>query len=114
MSINRYFATGKVVSDVSLRKTNGDVSVVNFKIVVLEGYGNKKKANYFDCCAWKEIAEYIVQNVSKGTLLSIEGHLNQRVWQVDGKNRSQVEIEIDDVVIMSKKSEASETVAEAV
>jgi single-strand DNA-binding protein len=115
MSINKYFATGKIVSDVVLRKTNGDIPVVNFRIVVLEGFGNKKKANYFDCCAWKETAEYIANNAPKGALISIEGHLNQRVWQVDGKNRSQVEIEIDDVVIMGvTKGEAAEMAANAV
>ena len=110
--INRVCLMGRLVSDPELKKTQSGLSVTSFRIAVDRGYtkeGEKRKADFFDIVAWKHTAEFICRYFGKGSMIAIDGKLQQRTYQAqDGTNRSVVEVVADAASFTGEKSAKSQ------
>jgi len=108
--INRVVLVGRLVRDPELKKTNNGSSVVSFTLAV-DGYQKtkgEKTASFFPCTAWNATAENIAKFLSKGSLVGVDGHLNQRSYQNrDGRTVNIVEVIADSVQFLERKGEAS-------
>ena len=90
--INRVVICGRLVRDPELKKTPSDSSVVTFTVAV----DNRPKAN--------NVAKY----TKKGSLVGVDGRLNQRQYQSkDGRTVNVVEVIADTVQFLEKKSDGS-------
>lgn len=94
-NINRVILIGRLTKDPELKTTPSGTAVVNFSIAV----GGKPDKNggdsvsFFNCQAWNKAAENISNYLHKGSLICIDGRLNQRSWTgQDGTKHSTVEI----------------------
>lgn len=108
--INRVVLVGRLVRDPELKKTNSGSSVVSFTLAV-DGYQKsrgEKTANFFPCTAWNATAENIAKFLTKGSLVGVDGHLNQRSYQNrDGHNINVVEVIADSVQFLERKGESN-------
>ena len=68
-------ANGRIVRDFELRTSEKSGCVyVNFSLAVNEGFGEKKKAIYFECTAFGPVAERLVKaKAKKGSLIHVAG-----------------------------------------
>lgn len=58
----------------------------------------QESTSYFDCIAWRDLAENCALTLAKGMRVVIVGRLEQRTWETDdGEKRSKVEIQVEDV-----------------
>jgi len=96
--MNKVIQTGRLVRDPELKATKSGKYVASFSIAVYKG---KDQANFFDCVAWEKMAEKIAQH-KKGEVIGIEGRLDQRSWEKDGKKMSKVEIIADWIETFSR------------
>jgi len=71
---------GNVANDISLRKTNSGVSVCNLRVAVNK---TKTKTDWYDVAIFGEDAETVVNTISKGDLISVEGELNNVQYRKD-------------------------------
>ena len=78
--LNRVVIVGRLVRDPELRKTASDRSVVAFTVALDNRTTNngEKSTSYIPCTAWNSTAESIAKFMKKGSLVGVDGHLNQR------------------------------------
>lgn len=111
--INNVIMVARLVRDPELKSTPNGTSVARVSVANSYSYktaGEKKEVvSYFDLVFWGKAAEIISQYGEKGKQIALEGRIGQQRWQdADGKNRSSVEITVNNFQFLgSKKSEES-------
>lgn len=108
--LNRVVIVGHLVRDPELRKTASDRSVVAFTVALDNRTTNngEKSTSYIPCTAWNSTAESIAKFMKKGSLVGVDGHLNQRSYTAnDGRKVSVVEVIADSVQFLEKKNDSS-------
>jgi single-strand DNA-binding protein len=88
---------GNLTSDPNLRVTNTGASVANFTVAVSDGTRDNPSTSFYDVTAWRDLAEHVVDSLTKGLRVVVVGTLKQRTWEQDGNKRSKVEIAADAV-----------------
>lgn len=96
-NLNKVFLLGNLTRDPELRQTPSGASVCNFSIAVNEGFGDKKKVNFFNVQAWQKTAEACAKYLSKGRPVLVEGRLQNRSYEKDGQKRTVTEIVAENV-----------------
>jgi len=94
--MNKVIVSGRLVADPIVRSASGDLKVANFRIAVDRPVkkGAEKVADFFDCVAWRQTAEFVEKYFFKGKPILIEGRLQSRNW-VDKNEQKRVSIEIN-------------------
>lgn len=101
---------GRLTKDPELRKTQSDVSVCNFTVAVDRRYQSKeeKQTDFFDCVAWRGLADTIHQHFSKGKEIILSGEMQSRKWvDNDGKNRISWEIQVGNFDFCGSKKDST-------
>ena len=84
---------GRLTAAPEIRHTPNDIAVVSFSLAVNSGYGDKQKASFVDCVAWRSTAEFVTRYFTKGRMAVIDGRLQLRDWtDRDGNKRRSAEI----------------------
>ena len=101
---------GRLTADPELRQTADGVSVTSFTVAVDRGYvkqGEERQADFIDCVAWRQQAEFINKYFNKGSMIAITGRLQTRNWEDrNGSKRKETEILITEVSFCGSKSES--------
>jgi single-strand DNA-binding protein len=93
-NVNVVVITGNLTKDPELRYTGGGTPVCQARIAVNSrrkvGEEWVDKPNYFDVVVYGGRAEAIVQHLSKGSGLAVEGRLEHQEWDAkDGSGKRQ-------------------------
>lgn len=105
---SKAIVAGNLVRDPEMRTTTGGANVTSLSIAVNRVYKadgeQKEEVSYIDCTAWGKLAEMFNQYLKKGDPILVSGRLNQRRWEdkETGKNRSAVEIVVEDFTFLGK------------
>lgn len=96
---NKVMMLGRITHDLELKTTPAGVSVLSFSIAVDRRYqeqGKDRKADFFNCIAWRNEAEFISRFWTKGRPILIEGELqNRKYTDKQGIERQITEIIVD-------------------
>ena len=102
---------GRLTRDPEVRQTPSGVSVCNFTVAVDRNYtkqGEDKQTDFFDCVAWRGLADMISKFFNKGKEIVVVGEMQSRKWQdKDGNNRTAWEIIASSVDFCGAKSHTS-------
>lgn len=100
---------GNVTQDPELRYLGeGGAAKLGFSIAVnhfwTDQSGTKQeKASFFNCVAWRNLAEDAAAVLEKGVRVIVTGRLEQRSYEdKEGNNRSVVELIADDIAISTR------------
>lgn len=106
--INRVVLVGRLTRNPELRKTVNGASVATFTIAVdnrTKGPNGEKTTSFIPCTAWNQQAENACKYTHKGSLVGVEGRLNQRSYDAkDGRKVSVVEVICDSVQFLESKN----------
>lgn len=103
--MNLVAVAGRLAKDIELRKTQSDLSVASFAIAVDRIQNGQKVADFIDCVAWRQSAEYLAKYAKKGDIVLVEGSLQVRSYQRnDGTNAKAVEVVASKVQAIPKAS----------
>lgn len=113
MSINRVTITGNLTRDPELRSTAGGTAILAMGVAVNDRWRNPQtnqwedRPNYIDCVVFGNRAQSLANILHKGMKVAVEGRLRWSQWQdrETGKNRSKIEVVVDDVEFMSQRGE---------
>lgn len=74
---------GRLVADPELRQTQSGVSHTRFKVAVdkYTGKDGEKSADFIDCDAWRNTAEFISKYFAKGQEIVISGALHNNNYE---------------------------------
>ena len=110
MEINRVIIIANTTREIELKQTPSGASVANFSIAsnrkFKTGDETKEEVSFFDCVVWGKLAELCEKYVKKGDKVGIEGRLQQRRWETEGKKLSKVEIVVENIQFLSNKGQS--------
>lgn len=111
MAINRVVIVGRLTRDPELRRTASQAAVVSFTVAVDDTprKDGTQQTSFIPCQAWNATAENIQRFCHKGSLVGVDGRLNQRSYVAkDGSKKSIIEVIASSVQFLeSKKAAAS-------
>lgn len=106
--INRVVLIGRITRDPELRKTNTGISVVSFTLAVNRRFSSnqegEQQADFINCIAWRQSADFMANYVKQGALLGVEGRIQTRNYK-DRSDRTVyvTEVVCDSVQILAQK-----------
>ena len=107
--INRVVLVGRLTRDPELRRTTNGTSVASFTIAIdnrTKGPNGEKTTSFIPCTVWNQAAENVSRFTRKGSLVGIEGRLNQRSYESkDNIKFSVIEVICDSVQFLERKDE---------
>ncbi len=99
--VNSVVLIGRLTRDPELRTTTTGKNVCSFSIAVNKKFkpqDGSPDADFFNIVAWNKDADYVVNYLTKGRLVAVEGRLQARKYTAsDGSNREVVEIVAESV-----------------
>lgn len=110
-NIAKAFIGGRLTQDPELKTTPSGISVCSFTVAVNRkpGKDGESKADFINCTAWRQTAEFISKYFHKSSSIFVEGTLQQRSWETqDGQKRTVLEVQVDDARFVDSKSEMEE------
>ena len=104
-SINQVILMGRLTRDPEQRTTTTGKTIASFSIAVDRG-GQDDAADFFEITAWEKLGELVMQYLSKGRRVLVQGRLRQDSWddKETGKKRSRVEVTATDVTFLDGPS----------
>ena len=102
---NRVILSGNLVKDVEVRVTEGESGkhVANFAVAVQRPQSKDTVADFINCVAWGQPADYLGQYGKKGSHITIEGELRTRNYERDGQKVYVTEIYVSSRHVEKKK-----------
>ena len=108
--LNKVILMGRLTRDPELKSTPQGVSTCSFSIAVDRNFvrqGEERKADFINCVAWRQTAEFIPRYFKKGNMVALEGSIQTRSWDDDGKNRYVTEVIVSQVYFAEGKNSAA-------
>ena len=98
--LNRILLIGRLTRDPELRYTSNGTPVCNFTIAVERNYTNRdgdKDVDFINIVTWRGLAENCAKHLGKGRLVGVDGSLNIRKSESDGRTYINPEVNADNV-----------------
>lgn len=100
---------GRLTRDPELLQTPSGVAVAKFAIAVNRRFAKEgqQNADFINCTAWRQQAEFICKYFKKGSMIAIVGSIQSRSWDgTDGKKQYATDIVVDEVYFTGEKKQA--------
>jgi len=111
--LNKIFLQGRLVADPELNKTPSGILVCSFRIAVDRDYKDKqtgeREADFINVETWRQTAEFVAQNFSKGRIIIVVGHLRIRQYTDKEGNKRTVADAVAENVYFGDSKPASST-----
>lgn len=82
--INRVILVGRITKDPEIRYIQNGTATVSFTIACDRQYvaqNGERGADFINCVAWRQTAEFISRYIKKGYMMSVEGRIQTRQYQ---------------------------------
>jgi single-strand DNA-binding protein len=111
VSLNKVMLIGNAGKDPEMRYTANGTAQTTFSLAVNRNYRDpggsgewKEETEWFNVVAWRELAERLAQNVTKGKQLYVEGRIQTRTWDDDqGVKHYRTEVIANDVKMLGAR-----------
>ena len=107
--INMVALMGRLTYEPELRTTPSGVSVIRFQVACDRNFqkdSQNRQADFIDCVAWRQTAEFISRYFHKGSMIAVEGTIQTSNYtDKDGNKRKQIEVLANNVSFCGGKSE---------
>ena len=109
--MNKIILVGRLTRDPELRSMNNGSAVANFAVAVNRNFKNREgnyDADFFNCVAYRNSAEFISKYFKKGNMILVEGRLQNRNYDAqDGTKRYVTEVITENVEFVGGRNENS-------
>ena len=107
--MNKVYLIGNLTRDPELTETPSGVARCRFSIAVNRNYrgpDGERQTDFFNCTAWRGLAETIARYTKKGTKVCVVGSIEMREYEDNtGARRTAVDVMVQDFEILSPKSD---------
>lgn len=101
--INKVILVGRLTKDIELRKTSSNISTCSFTLACnrrFTGQGNGPTADFINCVAWRQSADFLSQYASKGSIVGVEGRITTRSYEGQNGKVYVTEVTCDNVQLI--------------
>ena len=115
-NLNKVILGGRLTAEPELKQTPSGVMVLSFSIAVNRAYRAKsddgqmgqQQADFINCVAWRERAEFIARYFHKGSSICVAGQLQTRTWNdQQGNKQYSTDVVADEINFVDSKGEGS-------
>lgn len=107
--INMVALMGRMTYEPELRTTPSGVSVLRFQVACDRNFqkdSQNRQADFIDCVAWRQTAEFISRYFHKGSMIAVEGTIQTSNYtDKDGNKRKQIEVLANNASFCGGKAE---------
>lgn len=115
--LNRIVLMGRLTKDPEKRMTQTGTAVTSFTLACdrdVKDKDGKRQADFIDCVAWRNTADFVADYFSKGRMAVVSGRLQIRDWtDKDNNKRRSAEVVADNVYFGDSKREDPQEAAYA-
>lgn len=97
--MNNVTISGRLCHDVELKTTTTGKAVASVTVAVDDRF-NRDKAHFIKVTVWGSSSEFLANYAQKGTIVGVEGRLEQRTWEKDNIKHNSVEVVASNVSIL--------------
>ena len=115
--MNKVFLIGNLTRDPDLTETPSGVKLCRFTIAVNRPYvdgSGERQADFFNCIAWRGLAERIARYCVKGNKIAVTGCIQIRNYEDNqGNQRTSVDVIVQDCEFLTspkRENQATESV----
>lgn len=85
--MNKVFISGRLTKDIEKKTSASGAEYVKFSVAVdkYAGKGKEKKTLFVDCMAFAHCANFLSKYCRKGSMVFIEGELDNNIVETDGR-----------------------------
>ena len=102
--INKVVLVGRLTKDIDLRKTSSNLSTCTFTLACNRRYSSNQQngptADFINCVAWRQSADYLAQYASKGSIVGVEGRITTRNYEGQNGKVYVTEVTCDNVTFI--------------
>lgn len=97
--LNKVILIGRLTRDPELKYTPSGVATTTFTLAVdrLRAKDKEQEADFIPIVCWRQLAETVANYLRKGRLAAVEGRMNVRSYEKDGKRVYVTEVIADEV-----------------
>ena len=110
--MNKVFLVARLTREPELRTTANGVSVTSFSVAVNRRYKNADggyDADFPNCVAYRQTAEFIAKNFTKGQQIGLVGSIQTRTYDdKEGKKVYVTEVAVDEAYFVGDKVKTAE------
>ena len=113
-NLNKVILGGRLTQNPELKQTQSGVMVLSFSIAVNRRFASKNEdgsrsqpeADFINCVAWRQQAEFISRYFHKGSCICIVGNIQTRSYNdQQGNKRYVTEVVVDESYFVDSKNE---------
>ena len=107
--MNIWVGIGRLTRDHDVKYTQSGKAVARFNLAIdrRRSADAEKQTDFIPCVAWEKTAEVIAQYVSKGQKIAVEGRIQTRSYEKDGRKYYVTEVVVQSMEFCdSKRDEA--------
>lgn len=108
-NLNKVILGGRLTADPVLKTTPTGIQACSFTMAVNRRFAKgdgQSEADFFNCTAWRQTAEFVSRYFRKASSICIVGHVETRSWiGQDGQKRFATEIVADEAYFVDAKNE---------
>ena len=114
LNLNKVVLCGRLTADPELKQTQTGIAVVSFSLAInrratkgADGTYNSQ-ADFINCTAWRQQAEFISRYFRKGSSLCITGSIQQNTWtDNNGQKRNDYRVVVDEAMFVDSRNEGA-------
>ena len=108
--MNKVIMIGRLTKDPELRSTANGESVTSFTVAVNRRFKNAEgnyDADFINCIAWRQQAEFVCKHFGKGQLIGVVGRLQSRSYSnKHDENVYVTEVVCEEIYFVGAKKES--------
>ena len=112
--VNTIVLMGRITKDVELKKVGSDISVCKFSVAVERQFKDKQSGervtDFIECQAWRGTADFIARYFEKGSMIAVEGTLQNNNWtDQNGNKRYSYIVQVNQAHFCGGKNDSAQT-----
>lgn len=114
LNLNKVVLCGRLTADPELKQTQNGIAVVSFSLAVNRRFTrgadgqNNSQADFINCVAWRQTAEFISRYFHKGSSLCVTGSIQTRTWTDNaGAKRYATEVVVDEAMFVDSRADSA-------
>lgn len=110
--MNKVILIGRICNDIELRYFDGDTGVATINVAVPRAFKNAKgeyETDFIKVVLYNQVAEIVNKNCKKGDQIGIDGRIQVRNYEYEGKPRTDTSVVCEKITLLNNRKEEKET-----
>ena len=106
--MNKVIMIGRLTHEPELKITDSELKICRYRLAVQKEY-KPKEADFFNCVAFKQGADFVSRWFHKGDMIAVIGHLSNSIYETaSGEKRISTEIIVDKQYFCGNRAQNAE------